>query len=66
MLLATGLWFVYLDRSMTATCEAMNTRGGFCEVINPMPSQLMALGFVVAGALLSVYVLGKRSVRGGE
>ena len=66
MLLATGLWFVYLDRSMTAACEAMNTRGGFCEVIDPMPSQLMALGFVVAGVLFSVYALGKRSVRGGE
>ena len=66
MLLATGLWFVYLDRSMTAQCEAWNTRGGFCEVINPMPSQLMALGFVVAGALFSIYALGKRSVRGGE
>jgi hypothetical protein len=66
MLLASGLWFVYLDRSMTATCEAMNSRGGFCEVIDPMPSQLMALGFAVAGGLLSIYALGKRSVRGGE
>jgi hypothetical protein len=66
MLLATGSWFVYIDRSMKATCEAMNTSQGFCEVIDPTRTLVLALSFVVVGALLSVYALGKRSVRGGE
>jgi hypothetical protein len=66
MLLATGLWFVYIDRSMKATCEAMNTAQGFCEVIDPTTTLILALSFVVAGVFLSLYALGKRSVRGGE
>jgi hypothetical protein len=66
MLLATGLWFVYIDRSMKATCEAMNTAQGFCEVIDPTTTLILALSFVVAGVFLSLYAFGKRSVRGGE
>jgi hypothetical protein len=66
MLLATGLCFLYVDRSMKAACEARNTAQGFCEVIDPTTTLVLALSFVVAGLLFSVYALGKRSVRGGE
>ncbi len=63
MLLATGLWFVYIDRSMKATCEAMNTAQGFCEVIDPTTTLVLALSFVVAGAVLSLYCVAKAKAK---
>ena len=68
LLLMTGLWFTYLDQSMKARCEAMNTASGSCTVIDPIGSLIPALTFALAGTALSVYALflGKRSLRGGE
>ena len=68
LLLATGVWFAYLDQSMTAQCEAMNTANGSCTVVDANGQLIPALTFVLVGAALSVYALvfGKRSVRGGE
>jgi hypothetical protein len=72
MLLTTGVWFAYLDQSMKARCEAMNSANGSCTVLDPIGSMLPALTFVLVGAALSVYgfgvlgVFGKRSLRGGE
>jgi hypothetical protein len=66
MLLATGVWFVYIDRSMKATCDAMNTAQGFCEVIDPTTTLVLALSFVVAGALLSVYCVAKAKQQDGQ
>ena len=68
LLLTTGLWFTYLDQSMKAQCEAMNTARGSCTVVDPIGSLVPALTFLLTGAALSIYalVLGKRSLRGGE
>ena len=68
LLLTTGLWFTYLDQSMRARCEAMNTASGSCTVVDPVGSLVPAVTFLLVGAALSVYALffGKRSLRGGE
>lgn len=68
LLLTTGVWFTYLDQSMKAQCEAMNTASGSCTVVDPSGSLVAPLTFVLTGSALSVYALffGKRSLRGGE
>jgi len=58
LLLTTGLWFTYLDQSMKARCEAMNTTSGSCTVVDPIGSLIPALTFLLVGAALSVYALG--------
>ena len=66
VLLATGLWFTYVHFSMIAACAARNSSSGSCTVIDESGTAVPAAAFVFAGAVLSVYALGKRSVRGGE
>ncbi len=68
LLLTTGVWFTYLDQSMKAQCQAMNTGSGSCTVIDANGTLVAPLTFVLTGAALSAYALffGKRSLRGGE
>lgn len=66
MLLTTGLWFAYFESSQMSNCEHVNATGGLCQMGDTTTNVGIVLAFVAAGAALSVYALGKRSVRGGE
>jgi hypothetical protein len=66
MLLMTGLWFAYFQADQIANCARFNTGSGFCEMGDMTTNVGILLAFVFAGAALSVYALGKRSLRGGE
>lgn len=66
MLLMTGLWFAYFQLGAMASCAHVNRTGGFCEMYGTEGMVAIVLAFVFSGAALSIYSLGKRSVRGGE
>ena len=66
LLLTLGLWMTYGHFSMLQRCADMNSATGSCTVVDASGTALPAIVFVLAGAILSIYALGKRSVRGGE
>lgn len=66
LLLALGVWMTNVHFSMIQRCAAMNGPTGSCTVVDGGGTAYPAIAFVIGGALLSLYGLGKRSVRGGE
>ena len=64
LVLAIGLWMVYGHFEMIRRCVVENSTS--CTVVDSGGTAYPAIAFVIAGVVLSVYALGKRSVRGGE
>jgi len=64
LVLAIGLWMTYGHFEMIHRCVVDNSTS--CTVVDAGGTAYPAIAFVIAGVVLSVYALGKRSVRGGE
>ena len=63
LVLAIGLWMTYGHFEMIRRCVDNSTS---CTVVDAGGTAYPAIAFVIAGVVLSLYGLGKRSVRGGE
>ena len=63
VLLPVGLWMTWIHFDAIQRCAEAQ---GSCTVVDASGTAAPAIAFVFAGAVLSLYGLGKRSARGGE